>query len=40
MNLFSKLFSSRDKPKDYLSIHWPFLFGGIAAGRNVNEVGN
>ena len=37
MNLFSKLFRSRDKPKDYLSIHWPFLFGGTAAGRNVNE---
>ena len=37
MNLFSKLFRSRDKPKDYLSVHWPFLFGGTAAGRNVNE---
>ena len=37
MNLFTKLFSSRDKPKDYLSVHWPFLFGGTAAGRNVNE---
>ena len=37
MNLFSKLFCSRDKPKDYLSVHWPFLFGATAAGRNVNE---
>ena len=37
MNLFSKLFRSRDKPRDYLSVHWPFLFGGTAAGRNVNE---
>ena len=37
MNLFPKLFRSRDKPKDYLSVHWPFLFGGTAAGRNVNE---
>ena len=40
MNLFTKLFRSRDKPKDYLSVHWPFLFGGTTAGRNVNEVGN
>ena len=37
MNLFSKLFRSRDKPKDYLSVHWPFLFGATATGRNVNE---
>lgn len=37
MNLFSKLFRSRDKPKDYLSVHWPFLFGVTATGRNVNE---
>ena len=40
MNLFTKLFRSRDKSKDYLSVHWPFLFGGTNAGRNVNEVGN
>ena len=26
MNLFSKLFRSRDKPKDYLSVHWPFFY--------------
>ena len=37
MNFFSKLFRSRDKPKDYLSVHWTFLFGATAAGRNVNE---
>ena len=37
MNLFTKLFRSRDKPKDYLSVHWPFLFGGTATGKNVNE---
>ena len=37
MNLFTKLFRSRDKPKDYLSGRLSFLFGQTSAGRAVNE---
>ena len=37
MNLFTKLFRSRDKPKNYLSGRLSFLFGQTSAGRAVNE---
>ena len=37
MNFFSKLFRSRDKPKNYISSHLSFLFGQTAAGQKVNE---
>ena len=37
MKLFSKLFRSRDKPKNYLSSHWPFVWGATPAGKNVTE---
>ena len=37
MNLFTKLFRSRDKPKNYLSGCLSFLFGQTLAGRVVNE---
>ncbi len=33
MNLFSKLFRSRDKPKDYLSVHWPFCLVALPLGE-------
>ena len=36
MNLFSKLFRSRDKPMNHLGI-LSFLFGQTAAGKAVNE---
>ena len=36
MNLFSKLFRSRDKPKNHLG-GLSFLFGQTAAGKAVNE---
>jgi len=36
VNIFSKLFKSRDKPKDYLG-GLSFLFGQTAAGKPVNE---
>nr|DAK25088.1 MAG TPA: Portal [Caudoviricetes sp.] len=36
MNLFSKLFRSRDKPRDHLG-GLSFLFGQTAAGKAVNE---
>ena len=36
MNLFSKLFRSRDKPYNHLS-GLSFLFGQTAAGKAVNE---
>ena len=38
MNLFSKLFKSRDKPKNSLlgGGHW-FFFGGSSSGKAVNE---
>ncbi len=37
MNIFTKLFKSRDKPKNYISSHWPFLWGQTTAGRSVND---
>lgn len=38
MNIFSKLFRSRDKPKNFYHFSgWPFVFGKSAAGKNVNE---
>ena len=36
MNLFSKLFRSRDKPRNHLG-GLSFLFGQTAAGKVVNE---
>lgn len=36
MNLFSKLFRSRDKPRNHLG-GLSFLFGQTAAGKAVNE---
>ena len=36
MNLFSKLFRSRDKPTNHLG-GLSFLFGQTAAGKAVNE---
>ena len=33
MNLFSKLFRSRYKPKDYLSVHWPFYLVELPPGE-------
>ena len=38
MNLFSKLFKSRDKPRNSLlgGGHW-FFFGGSSSGKAVNE---
>ena len=36
MNLFSKLFRSRDKPMNHLG-GFSFLFGQTAAGKAVNE---
>ena len=36
MNLFSKLFRSRDKPMNHLG-GLSFLFGQTAAGKAVNE---
>ena len=35
MNLFTKLFRSRDKPKNYLSRRLSFLFEQTSAGRSV-----
>ena len=37
MNFFTKLFRSRDKPKNYLSGRLSFLFGQTSAGYAVNE---
>ena len=37
MNFFTKLFRSRDKPKNYLSGRLSFLFGQTSAGHAVNE---
>ena len=37
MNFFSKLFRSRDKPTNYISTHWPFLWGQSTSGRTVND---
>lgn len=38
MNIFKKLFHSRDKPKNYLSSgEYNVLFGGTSSGKNVNE---
>ena len=37
MNIFTKLFRQRDKPKNYLSGRLSFLFGQTSAGRAVNE---
>lgn len=38
MNFFTKLFRTRDKPKNlYHFSGWPFVFGRSAAGKNVNE---
>lgn len=38
MNIFSRLFHSRDKPKNlYHFSGWPFVFGKSSAGKNVNE---
>jgi len=39
MSFFTKLFRSRDKPRN--SYHfggWPFVFGKSAAGAKVNEL--
>ncbi len=36
MNIFTKLFKSRDKPTNYLG-GLSFLFGQTAAGKPVNE---
>ena len=37
MNFFSKLFRSRDKPINFISSHWPFLWGQTTSGRSVND---
>ncbi len=38
MNFFTKLFRSRDKPKDFYHFSgWPFVFGRSASGKKVNE---
>ena len=37
MNFFTKLFRSRDKPKNYLRGRLSFLFGQTSAGHAVNE---
>ena len=38
MNIFKRLFHSRDKPKNYLSSGtYNVLFGGTSSGKNVNE---
>ena len=38
MKIFSKLFRSRDKPRNlYHFSGWPFVFGKAAVGKNVNE---
>ena len=38
MGLFSWLFRSRDKPKNFYHFSgWPFVFGRSSAGKNVNE---
>ena len=37
MNFFSKLFRSRDKPTNYISTHWPFLWGQSTSGQTVND---
>lgn len=38
MNFFTKLFRSRDKPKNFYHFSgWPFVFGRSASGKKVNE---
>ena len=37
MKIFSKLFRSRDKPKNYLSTAFTFLFGPTSSGNVVTE---
>ena len=38
MNLFTKLFRSRDKPQNFYHFSgWPFVFGRSASGKKVNE---
>ena len=37
MNFFTKLFKSRDKPINFISSHWPFLWGQTTSGRAVND---
>jgi len=37
MNFFSKLFRSRDKPQNFISSHFPFLFGYTSSGKTVTE---
>ena len=38
MNLFTKLFRSRDKPQNFYHFSgWPFVFGRSANGKKVNE---
>ena len=38
MNLFIKLFRSRDKPQNFYHFSgWPFVFGRSASGKKVNE---
>lgn len=37
MEFFSKLFRSRDKPKNYLSTAFTFLFGPTSSGNVVTE---
>lgn len=37
MNILTRLFQSRDKPKNRLGIGASFLFGGTSSGKNVNE---
>ena len=39
MNLFTKLFRSRDKPQNFYHFSgWPFVFGRPANGKKVNEL--
>jgi len=37
MSIFSSLFRSRDKPKNYVGGGWKFLFGATSSGKAVNE---
>jgi HK97 family phage portal protein len=37
MNIFNRLFHSRDKPKNRIGGGWNFLFGGTSSGKAVNE---
>ena len=38
MNLLSRIFRSRDNPKNFYHFSgWPFVFGRSASGKKVNE---